>query len=608
MAAPLPNLESLVLYKNRPARVVRLDSKKITIEILGGKNLSVRIKDVIPLHPGPAGQLVELQAVNDELLTAWELLTGESTTISELAELVFGEYNPSTAWASWQLVLDGLYFKGEPQNLSVCTVEEVENEKALRDRKLAEEAAWQEFINRVDHGEYLEEDEIYLEDVVRLGIGERDGSRVLKALKLTESPEHAHAFLLKIGYWDQQVNPYPIRSRLPLLSPQLPVEFIGDGERRDLTHLQSFAIDDEGSNDPDDALSIEDGRLWVHIADASAMVPPSSPADSEALSRGATLYLPENTVTMLPPEVIEKLALGLNEQSPALSFGMDISDSGEVLGLEIVPSWVKVTRLTYDEVESRLSEPILGQLNDYALLSRKRRLENGAVELSLPEIKIRTVDGEVYIRPLPSLQSRELVREAMLMTGQAVAQYAVEHEIPMPFTTQEMPESYELDGETLSQMFAIRNRLRASQRKVHPGSHGGLGLDEYVQATSPLRRYLDLLVHQQLRAHISGSVPMHAEEILDRIGAIDEVVGSIRRAERNSNQHWTLVYLMQNPGWRGEAVVVGQRGARYQCLIPELAMDAGIYLGKDVELDTIVELSVEGIDLAFLKADFRLVE
>jgi exoribonuclease-2 len=311
---------------------------------------------------------------------------------------------------------------------------------------------------------------------------------------------------------------------------------------------------------------------------------------------------------MLPPEVIEKLALGLNEQSPALSFGMDISDSGEVVGLEIVPSWVKVTRLTYDEVESRLSEPILGQLNDYALLSRKRRLANGAIELSLPEIKIRTVDGAVDIRPLPSLQSRELVREAMLMTGQAVAQYAVEHEIPMPFTTQEIPESYELDGETLSQMFAIRNRLRASQRKLHPGSHAGLGLDEYVQATSPLRRYLDLLVHQQLRAHISGSDPLHAEEILDRIGAIDEVVGSIRRAERNSNQHWTLVYLMQNPGWRGEAVVVGQRGARYQCLIPELAMDAGIYLGKDVELDTIVELSVEGIDLAFLEADFRLVE
>ena len=64
----------------------------------------------------------------------------------------------------------------------------------------------------------------------------------------------------------------------------------------DLTHLPAFAIDDEGSQDPDDAVfaeKVEGGfRLFVHVADVAALVPPKSPLDEEALRRGANLYLP----------------------------------------------------------------------------------------------------------------------------------------------------------------------------------------------------------------------------------------------------------------------------------------------------------------------------
>ncbi|MGB3712903.1 MAG: RNB domain-containing ribonuclease [Candidatus Promineifilaceae bacterium] len=600
--------ESLVLYKNQPARVLRIDSKKVAIEIEGGKTLSVRYKDVVPLHPGPLVDLADLQPRDGELLTAWELLTGESTDISELAELIFGEYTPSTAWASWQLVKDGLYFKGEPQNISVRTKEEIEREKEIRDQKIAEAQAWQAFITRVEQGKHLEADAIYLEEVAKLALGEQDGSRVLRTLKLTESPERAHAFLLTIGYWDPLVNPYPVRSQLPIISPQMPMSLPADEDRRDLTHLVSLAIDDEGSSDPDDALSVEDGRLWVHIADVAAIVRPNSPVDLEARARGANLYLPEGTVTMLPSQATRSLGLGLSDISPALSFGLDLSDKGEILELEIVPSWVRVTRLTYDEVESRLSEPVFRKLDQYAMMSRAQRIENGAIELYLPEVRIRVVDGKVDIRPLPPLRSRELVREAMLMTGEAVARYAIDNEIPVPFTSQERPDSVEQAGKALSKMYALRNLLRPSRKTSQPSPHGGLGVDVYTQATSPLRRYLDLVVHQQLRAHLSGSDLESTEAITERIGAVEEVTRSIRRAERNSNQHWTLVYLMQNPGWRGDGVIVDRRGTRNHCLIPELAFETSLYLRKEVGLDSEFGLQVEGVDLAHLEADFRPVD
>jgi exoribonuclease-2 len=264
--------------------------------------------------------------------------------------------------------------------------------------------------------------------------------------------------------------------------------------------------------------------------------------------------------------------------------------------------------LTSKEADARLSEPVFSKLDEFATMSREQRIENGAIELFLPEVRIRLLDGKVGIRPLPPLRSRELVREAMLMTGEAVARYAIDNEIPVPFATQERPDSVELAGKTLSKMFALRNLLRPSRKSCQPSPHGALGLDFYTQATSPLRRYLDLVVHQQLRAHLSGSDLESAAAITERIGAVEEVTRSIRRAERNSNQHWTLVYLMQNPGWRGDGIIVDKRGARSPCLIPELAFETSLYLRKEVGLDTGFSLKVEEVDLAYLEADFRLVD
>ena len=73
-------------------------------------------------------------------------------------------------------------------------------------------------------------------------------------------------------------------------------------DRLDLTYMDAFAIDDEGNQDPDDALGFHDGKLWVHIADSSWLIPAGTEADKEARGRAANLYLPETTIPMLPPE------------------------------------------------------------------------------------------------------------------------------------------------------------------------------------------------------------------------------------------------------------------------------------------------------------------
>ena len=393
---------SLVLYKLRPARVTRL-GEKLDIEIEGGETQKVRPKDVALLHPGPIKTLAEaLRPQQGEVATAWEMLAGSATTLPDLAELAYGAFTPATAWAAWQIVAEGLYFRGAPDAITACTAEEVARTKAARAADFAEKQAWAVFVGHVRTGHTEPQDVRYLREIEAVAFGRTAHSRVLRDLDREETPEAAHALLLDLGYWTPTVNPYPSRLEVATTQPDLPLPPLPDEPRRDLTHLAAFAIDDATTDMPDDALSFDAGRLWVHVADTAAIVSPDSPLDIEARGRGASLYLPEGAVHMLPPAATPLLALGLSEVSPALSFGLDVTPDGRVIAAEIIPSWVRVTRLTYEEATVRIAEAPLADLYRLANAYLARREEAGAISIHLPEVDIRVVDGEVTLQPVAS--------------------------------------------------------------------------------------------------------------------------------------------------------------------------------------------------------------
>lgn len=599
---------NFVLYKQRPARVLQA-GERVEIELEEGKPVKVRPKDIVLLHPGPLERLSDLHAAAaaeaGDLETAWELLAGGTTNLAELAELAFGDFTPSTAWETWRHVADGLHFRGTPEEVEVRTAEAVEQERQTRAAKAAEKEAWDAFIARVREGQTEAEDERYLKELDDRANGQRPDSRILRALSIADSPEKAHDLLLKLKRWDYTVNPYPPRLGIALNQPANELSSLPDEPRQDLTHLPAFAIDDEGNQDPDDALSLDGNRLWVHVADVAALVTPDSEADLEARARGANLYLPESTVPMLPPEATRQLGLGLSEVSPALSFGLDLSDEGHLVDVEVVPSWVRVTRTTYAEVSQQLEEEPFKTMYHLAQLSEERRMEEEAISIELPEVKILVHDGRVSIEPLQPLPSRTLVSEAMVLAGEAVARFALERGLPFPFTTQPPPDTFERPT-TLAEMFAVRKTLKRSQQTSIPAPHAGLGLDVYARATSPLRRYLDLVVHQQLRAFLRGENTLGEEEVMERVGAAEAVTGGARQAERLARRHWTLVYLLQHPNWCGRGVLVDKRGTRGTVLIPELSLEVPMPVPEDLLLDASVPLILTGVNLAELEAHFRI--
>jgi exoribonuclease II len=608
----IPN-GALVLYKQRPA-LVRQAREKFEVEQQDGAKVKVRSKDLILLHEGPLVSLNELDnPLSGDVLTAWELMAGNVYPLSEVAELIYGEYSPASAWKTWQLVQDGLYFSGNPEAVAAKSPDKVNHEQTVRQAREEEQKAWESFLARVEAGSFSPEDDRYLREVEDLALGRRESSRVLSQLKREESPENAHGFLLSLGYWDDAINPYPIRLELPAAPPDFALLETDEGDRVDLTHLAAFAIDDEGNRDPDDAISLEGGRIWVHVADASAAAPPESRADEEARGRAASLYLPEGVVPMLPAAALEIYGLGLAPISRALSFAIVLSPAGEVETVDIMTSWVRVDRLTYQQAQDRMGEEPFASLFTHAMRYQRRRLVNGAVSIDLPEVRVKVINDQVYFYPVVELDSRIMVREAMLMAGEAAAHFAMKHDIPVPFVTQqpsdrEPPSPSAPAGELdLAYMHALRRVQNRSQISGLPGLHAGLGLPAYTRATSPLRRYLDLVAHQQIRAYLRNQELLTEQTMIERIGASEALIGSVARAESLSRQHWTLVHLLRNPGWQGQGILVEKSGPRGRVIIPEMGYEANLNLRGDPPLNAVLDIKFMGASLPELAGFFQVV-
>ncbi len=601
-----PSLGSLVLYKIRPA-IVTAVTDKIDIQLDAGKTKRVRPKDVTVLHPGPLSDLSELVEQAGNVEEAWELLLGSETDLVELAELVFGDYSPASAWSAWELLNAGLYFEGDPGSIQVRSAEQIKVDQEETASKLAAERAWSEFLERLQQARFDPDDRDKLIEVERLALKQSEHSRILKALGHQEKMEHAHRLLNKIGYWELDYNPYPLRQSLATEDPDFPLQEPKAIERLDLTHLAAFAIDDVDSEDPDDAISLDGDRIWVHVADAAGLVQPDSDLDMEARSRAANLYLPERIVHMLPPPVTHRLGLGLQEVSTAFSIGFKLTDDAEVTDIRIALSNIRAVRHSYADINQRLADEPFSNLVEKMQRYRGRRKSSGASQIDLPEVSVRVVDDEVVIRPLDRMGSRDMVTDAMLMTGEAVARYCLQHSIPIPFATQPPPDS-DMQADGMAGMYALRRKFKPSRNKTLEEPHSGLGLEVYTRVTSPLRRYLDLVVHQQLRAHLTETELLNTKQISERIAMAEGGGAAVRKAERLSNNHWKLIYLRQNPDWQGMGIVVEMQGGRATILIPELAMETKIRTGQELALDSEVSLQLQDVDIPDLLARFRIVK
>lgn len=630
--------KSVVLYKNQAALVEDREGDKYLVKYLvspatatGKKAVygeqKVREKDVILLNSSVCSSLDTVLSSNpenfkDSITEAWELLTSDESTakeaisFSDLCDLACGGLKADDSFAFYKALADGLLFslnQNEIKNGNLLFTPRSQEEIDLINQKNYEKEheaeIRQAFIARLKQKKLnLPEDAKFMGEVEAFALCKTDKSKVMQEAGFSQTIEKAHKLLIDTGIWDYTKNPHPSRFGFSFSSASDQLGPMPDEERVEVPGI-AYAIDSEHSNDPDDAVAFDGSYLWVHIADPASSVLPDSKIDIAARGRGTTLYIPEGASRMLCESCLEDYALGLKEDSRALSFRLKLSDDCQVEECAVLKTKVTVHRMTYKEAEEKKESSELKPLFEIARKNKARREANHAVTIQMPEVSI-SVDKEtkkVTIEADEKYESNGMIAELMILAGEGAAKFAFKNQIPFPFVSQEAPEFPDKIPEGLAGDFAKIKCMRKRSVGITPAPHAGLGLSFYSQVTSPLRRYGDLIAHQQLRAFIDGRRLMPKDEMLEKVAAGDAASIAAKKASRKSDTHWKLVYLLQNPEMTFEGVCIDIRGSEALFLIPSIDMQTTIKGITDVKLNDVRTLKMKKADIPELTADFDIV-
>uniref|UniRef100_A0A8C4VDV7 Protein DIS3 homolog n=1 Tax=Gopherus evgoodei TaxID=1825980 RepID=A0A8C4VDV7_9SAUR len=319
--------------------------------------------------------------------------------------------------------------------------------------------------------------------------------------------------------------------------------------REDLRYLCVCSVDPP---------ELENGNLevGVHIADVSHFIRPGNALDQESAKRGTTVYLCEKRIDMVPELLSSNLcSLRSNVDRFAFSCIWEMNHNAEILKTRFTKSVINSkASLTYAEAQMRIDSAnmkdnittSLRGLNKLAKILKKRRVDNGALTLSSPEVRFH-MDSETH-DPI-DLQTKELketnsmVEEFMLLANISVAkkihkefsEYALlrKHPAPPPSNydilvkaaksknleiktdsakaladTLDKAESPEFPYlNTLLRILATRCMMQAvyfCSGMDNDFHHYGLASPIYTHFTSPIRRYADIIVHRLLAVAINA--------------------------------------------------------------------------------------------------------
>jgi len=404
--------------------------------------------------------------------------------------------------------------------------------------------------------------------------------------------------------------------------------------RRDLTHLEFVSIDAAKTQDIDDALYAEissDGwTLFVAIADPTAYIEADSNLRRDIAARGTSVYFHGDAVPMLPEE-LSQAACALSEGSdrPALVCKVAISDSGEVGEYEFIEATVRSrAKLSYfgvdryiagqaDELMSHAT-PLEALYQVYQALRGQRERDALVMEERREYRWILNDQKQIdHIEPYDKLVSQKLVEECMVAANRCAARFLAERGATGPFVAhrgirpdrldearkflgmhapavaecdpttvagyREIMQSLARPDQPLPLRSMVNRLLTRAELSSAPAPHMGMALPCYTNCTSPLRKYLDFLVHLQIKSALQGgAVDLVTPAMLEELG---ERLANARSAALEAERWLASRYLarLATGETMFQARIIHVNSSGFNVRLDDSGLEGFVDLRKDPE-------------------------
>jgi exoribonuclease II len=380
----------------------------------------------------------------------------------------------------------------------------------------------------------------------------------------------AEAFPKGIGF-PSEIAPAPV--------PDLPV-----------ADVRAFSIDDATTTEIDDAFSVTalpDAhlRVGIHIACPALAVTRESPQDAIARERLSTVYMPGRKLTMLPDNVVAEFTLAAHSSRPALSLYVDIDEAGRVLRqttvVERVPIVANLRLTEIDETFASASpplaeSPLASELQVLWKVAQGLGEQRGKADVARIDYNFyvdwntQGVNGEpgrVDIVPRPRGNPLDkLIAELMIHVNNSWGRLLADADIPGLYRVQ------------------ANGKVKMSTRA---GEHQGLGLSHYLWASSPLRRYADLVNQRQILAVVDSRRPPYGAndaELFAVLADFEATYSQYAEFQDSMEHYWCLRWLLQENVAETTATVIRENLVRFERLplvlrladIPALAPDTRV--------------------------------
>ena len=389
--------------------------------------------------------------------------------------------------------------------------------------------------------------------------------------------------------------------------------------RVDLRDKIIFTIDGEDAKDLDDAVRVEkleneNYRLDVHIADVSYYVKENSLLDKEALIRGTSIYMLGRVIPMLPRELSNGIcSLNAGEDRFTLSCSMEIDKKGQVISSEVYKGIINVTeRMTYTDVQKiidKSDKKVLKKYEKYlnefeimkelATILKKRRMEQGYLNLDIPESKIELdTNGKVVkISRYENTFANEIIEQFMLTANETIAEKFYWLQAPFIYRVHENPDLEKIQ-ELNKFLFNFGLKIKASNDNIYPkefskileeikgkeeekvisnlvlrtlkvaryeaenNGHFGIASKYYCHFTSPIRRYPDLFIHRIISKYLDENydveekwIEEHQKQAEERAKESSEREKVATKVEREAEDIKKAEYMQNRIGEEYEGII-----------------------------------------------------